>query len=101
MTVSATLLVFTVSASAATAPESPSPKEIVAGLVPFLIIVGLLLWTLRRQQKRTNPILDKEVEHMDVVQEQNAQIITLLKEIRDLMPKKKSETTPQQPPPLE
>lgn len=80
------LMPILVLADEPTTPPSlqQSAEQILSGLVPFLIVFGLLYWVFQRQRKRTYHLMDKEAKHIDVVEEQNRRIIALLEEIRDL-----------------
>ena len=86
-------LLIAIPAWAADEVQQSSGAKIVSGLLPLLIIFGLLYFFLRRINRRNGPYMDRAMAHMDRLEKQNEEIIGLLK---DIAGKKR---TPEPPPP--
>jgi large-conductance mechanosensitive channel len=65
----------------ATTETHRSLGEAIANFLPFLIIMILVVFLILRITKRNKPYLDRSISHMEHLEKQNDEIITLLKEI--------------------
>ena len=91
--VAVTPLLLTVPAWAADEIQKTNGQKILEGLLPLLLIFGLLYFFLRRVNKRNGPYMDRAMVHMERLEKQNEEIIGLLK---DISGKRRS---PEPPPP--
>ena len=69
--------------------------KIIEGLLPLIIIVGLLLFLMRRSNRRAEPLRERAIKNMDTIEKQNERIIALLEEIAG-----RKRSPEQTPPPL-
>ena len=75
------LVLLAVPTWAADATQKSCGTNIIADLLPILIIPVLLYFFLRRTNRRNGPYLDRAMVHMERLEKQNDEIIGLLKDI--------------------
>jgi len=81
--VSAACLCLAVPAWAAEDVTPSYAVKTISGLIPILIIFGLLYFVLRRINRRNGPYMDRAMVHMERLEKQNEEIIRILNEIAE------------------
>lgn len=94
---SAVALYMAAPAWAAEEAQASNLHRFIGGLLPILIIFGLLYFFLRRVRLRNEPYMDRAKVHMERIEQQNEEIIGLLKDIAG----QKKPPRPPPPPPTE
>jgi hypothetical protein len=78
----AVLLALTaVPAWAAERVQKSGGQRLVEEIVPIIILCGLLWFFLRRACRRNEPYMERAKVHMERIEQQNAEIIGLLRDI--------------------
>lgn len=72
--------------------QKSNGQKLVEGLLPLVIVFGLLYVFLRRINRRNGPYMDRAMVHMERLEKQNEEIIGLLKDIAG------TRRTPEPPP---
>ncbi len=58
--------------------ETSTLATVLANLIPFFIIFGVVFFILRRVTRRNVPYMERAVQHMETIEKQNERIIELL-----------------------
>ena len=72
-----------ITVNAASNQNEPATKTLLKELLPLLIIVGIIFFLFKRLNKKNGSYLDRGRQHMDRLEEQNDEIISLLKELTE------------------
>jgi len=83
MATAVTLSLFAVPLWATEEVQKSNGQKILEGLLPLLILFGLLWFFLRRVGRRNEPYMERAKVHMERIEKQNDEIIGLLIEIAE------------------
>jgi hypothetical protein len=75
------LLSLSLPALAAEEAAKSTGQQLLTGLLPVIIIFTMLWFVLRKVSKRNAPYMERATIHMDRLEKQNKEIITLLKDL--------------------
>ena len=79
--VAITAVLLALPAWAADEAKTSSVATALANLLPLILIFGLVYFALRRVNRRNGPYMDRAMTHMQRLEQQNEEIIRLLKNI--------------------
>ena len=74
------LSLFIITAQAAEKINEPAGKTLLKAVLPLLIIIAIVFFLFKKQTKRNEAYMKRANRHMDRLEEQNDENISLLKE---------------------